>query len=155
MGKDEAHRFVETQQTLLVLQNKIVGRDIIGCIRASFGLAVHRTAFLVDGEIARVSVLHGDAIQIRHIVGIEHVLLLVQLCHILLLKYLAIASQQLLSVLVVLAVLRHLVDEEERQALDATLKQGGLLAEMRLDGLAYLYACLMVGGHIAYHVFYI
>ena len=99
-------------------------------------------------------VLHGNAAKVGHIIGIEHVLLFVQLRHVFLLEYLAIASQELLSVLVIFTVVCHLINEKERQTLDAPLEQGGLLAEMRLDGLAYLYACLVVGGHVTHHIFY-
>ena len=112
MREYEAHWLVKTQQTLLVLQYKVVGRDVIGCIRASLGLAVHRTAFLVNGKVTRVRVLHGNAAKVGHIIGIEHVLLFVQLRHVFLLEYLAIASQELLSVLVIFTVVCHLVDEE-------------------------------------------
>ncbi len=92
---------------------------------------------------------HRDASEILHIRWVVHVLVLVQLGTILLLEYLAIATEQGISFVVILAVLSHLVDEEEREALDATMEEGALLAEVCLDGFPYLDASLVVGGYVA------
>lgn len=79
-----------------------------------------------------------DTTEVCHIVEVVHVLVLVQFRTIFLLEYLAIFSQYGIAILVILAILRHLVDKEELEALDATVEEGTLLAEMRLDGFSYL-----------------
>ena len=47
------------------------------------------------------------------------------------------------------AILRHLVDEEKAQALDAAVEQRLLLLQVAHDRLAYLYALHVVGGGVA------
>lgn len=79
-----------------------------------------------------------DTTEVCHIVEVVHVLVLVLFRTIFLLEYLAIFSQYGIVILVILAILRHLVDKEELEALDATVEEGTLLAEMRLDGFSYL-----------------
>ena len=90
-----------------------------------------------------------DAAEILHILRVVHILIFIQFCLVFLFEDFSIASQQRIAVFIILAILGNLVDEEKREALDATMEERTLFAEVRLDGFPYLDASLVVGSYVA------
>lgn len=114
MREDKPRRFLKTQQALFVFENQIICGDIIREFAATLERTIDRTAsLLIDTEIALMRICSFDAIQIAHICRIEELALLIEHGYIFLLKDLAILAQQLIALLIILAILRHLVNEEE------------------------------------------
>ena len=149
--EDEAHRLVQRQQALLVLQDEVVGLHVVGQARVLAALLDVRVnvalGLLVDGEVAAVGLLGGDAlevldvgrlVQVQHFVEVEVVFLF--------------EDAGVLALIVglrVVTVLGHLVDKVQRQDLHALLEQGLLLVEVGLDRLANLDAAQRGLGHVA------
>ena len=52
MGKDEAYWFIEAEQSLLVLQDKVVSGDVIALIAATLQCTIYCMPFLVYREIS-------------------------------------------------------------------------------------------------------
>ena len=155
VGEDEPCRLVKGQQSFLVLQNQIVGRNIVGEFAATLELAVHAVpGFLVDAEIALMypAYIAAGGFEIFLIRRVKHRNVLVQNSKILLLKHHAVFAEHLVAVFVVLAVLCHLVDEEQGQALDAHIEELFLFFKVGEDGFSDLNAAHILFGHIAHHI---
>ena len=136
--EDEADRLVEGEQALLVLEDQVVGVHVVRLVgslpQARIDEAVR---LLVDGEIAVVGLLHGDRLDVVdeiHGRRVDEKIQVVDCILILLAKHLGILPRQL-ALLVVLAVLGHLVDEEEGEDFDSLGMQLVLLAQVRMDRL--------------------
>ena len=155
VGEDEPGGFPEAQQPLLVLQNQIVGGNIVGELTAPLQGTVDTPAgFLIDAEIAPVDaadVVSGRA-QIVLVFAAVHGQILVENGQILLLEHPAVFAQHLVAVFIVLAVFADHVDKEQGQGLDALLKEGLFLFKVGEDGLTDLDAAHIGFGNIAdYH----
>ena len=86
--------------------------------------------------------------EIRHIIRIKHILGFIQGYHILLFKNLSISAKDLFSIIIILAIICNLIQEEKGQSLDSLVEKQTLFTEMRLYGLSYLYASLMLSCNI-------
>ncbi len=138
MREDEADRFFELEQLLFVAQDQIVGIDVIGFTRLRARIGVDQTlALLVDREVAFVCPRGLDAFQIapvrrfldpKHLVEVSVVFFFKDRC--------VLAGY--FTLVVVLPILGHFVDKEQRQHLDALVVQHLLFLEVRFDGLANL-----------------
>ena len=66
--EDEAHRLVKREQSLLILQDQVIGIHVVRnpCVLAARGDSrIHLTlAFLVDGKIAAVCFIGRNAFQV-------------------------------------------------------------------------------------------
>ena len=152
MGEDEANwrvSWVETQQSFLVLHNQVVSRYVVASCSLLLIAILDALGLGVDGEITFMGLVDRDAAEILHIFRVVHILILQQFCPIFLFKDFSIASQQRIAVFIILAILGNLVDEEKGEALDATMEERTLFAEVRLDGFPYLDASLVVGSYVA------
>ena len=58
VGEDEPGRLFKGQQTFLVFQDQIIGRNVIRHIRATLDRTVDAVTFLVDAEIALMDIMH-------------------------------------------------------------------------------------------------
>ncbi len=150
VGEYEADRLLETEQPLLVLENQVVCRDIVGIGLAPLDLTIDRTPALVDREIAGVGAVRLDGGQIGIIVRVVQIEVLVEQGQVFLLEYLTILAQLLIALGIVEAIVGHLVEEEKRERLDSALEIAALLTEMGADSLAYLDTNLVLLRHIAY-----
>ena len=83
---------------------------------------------------------------------VKHRYVLVQNSKILLLKHHAVFAEHLVTVFIVLAVLCHLVDEEQGQTLDAHIEELFLFLKVGEDGFSDLNAAHILFGHIAHHI---
>lgn len=147
--EDEAHGIVEREQPLLVLQYQVVGGRIVALVAATLELAVDLAALLVDAEVARMRAVHVDGPEVALVGRVEQRQVLIQDVRVLLLEDVAVLGVRLVAVLVVPAVLRHLVDEEQGQALDAPVEELLLLLEVRADCLTDLNASHVRLRHVA------
>ena len=140
VGENHARRLIEREQPLLILQDQIIRRNIVRQIRAASETAVHRASrFLVNAEIARVYLLYRHIIQIFHICRIKNVAVFVHHRAVLLLEDPPVLPEHGISVCIILTVLRHLVDEEQRERLDPTSVEPLLLLKMRDNRLTDLH----------------
>ena len=140
MGEDEANRrvsWVETQQSFLILHNQVVSRYVVASCSLLLIAVLDALGLGVDGEITLMGLVDRDAAEILHIFRVVHILIFVQLCPVFLFEYLSIAAQYFLAVFIILAILGNLVDKEKGEALDATMEERTLFAEVRLDGFPY------------------
>ena len=96
------------------------------------------TALFVDGKVAIVGSGRFDVLQVTLVRRVVKLQYLVQMLVVLFLENAGVLA--LFVVCAIVAVLGHLVDEEQRQYLDALLEQPLLLVEVCLDGLANLQA---------------
>ena len=148
--EDEAHRLIQRQKALLVLQDEVVGLHIVGQARVFAALLDVRVnvalGLLVDGEVAAVGALGGDALEVLDIGRLVQVQHLVEIQVVFLFEDSGVLA--LLVGLRVVAVLGHLVDEVQRQDLHALLEQGLLFVEVGLDRLANLDAAQRCFGHV-------
>ena len=143
MAEDEPRGLFEAQQAFLVLQNQVVCADVVAVLRPAFDLRVDGMAVLVDAEISLVHVTAVRGAQPVEIAGSVVETVLDEIMHaavVLLLEHVRVLAVQRLAVIVVPAVFRHLVDEEQAQALDAPGPQMLLLVQVGEDGLADLHA---------------
>ncbi len=155
--EDEPHRLLERQQPLLVLEDQVVGVDVVGLAgsrRRVFAIfAVDRAAWsscrsrssprgstargwpsrcfgtavgLVEVELARGTSARAAPRTPPRTPGV--------------------VAEGVLALVV--AVLGDLVDEEQRQHLDALREELALLVQVRADDLADLDAPLRVLGHV-------
>ena len=70
--------------------------------------------------------------------GIEQGYVFVENADILLFEHLTVLAEHLITVLIILTVLCDLVNKEERQSLDAHVKELFFLLEVRENGFSYL-----------------
>ena len=147
VGENKPRRFVKTQQTLLVFQYQVVGRNVVCGVFATLHLTVDRVTFLVDGEVAVVHFRGRETPQIVLVVVLEQRQIFIQVTAVFVFEHLPQGAFRLVSVAVVALVIGHLVDKEQRECLDALLEQGTLFLEVRLDGLTNLY---LLDGFLAY-----
>ena len=152
VGEDEPHRLLERKQPLLVLEDQVVGVDVgrtgplprPGLETARIDLPL---GLLVDREVALV---HGLATAIasqvlvvgRSVAASRSSSPRISLNdrYVLLLEDARVVAEGVLAVVV--AVLGDLVDEEQRQDLDALREKLALLVEVRADDFADLDAPL-------------
>ena len=152
VGEDEANwrvSWVETQQSFLIFHNQVVSRYVVASYSLLLIAVLDALGLGVDGEITLMGLVDRDAAEILHIFRVVHILIFVQLCPVFLFEYFSIASQHRIAVFIILAILGNLVDKEKGEALDATMEERTLFAEVRLDGFPYLDASLVVGSYVA------
>ena len=94
----------------------------------------------------------ASGFQIPLIRRVEQRHVVVQDGTILLLEHRTVFAQHLSTVFIVPSVLCHLVDEEQREALDAPVKELFLFLEVGEDRFPDLDAAHVLLGHIAHHV---
>ena len=138
--EDEPHRLVETEQTLLVLHDEVVGVGIVGAVLLFVDLAVDDLlALFVDGEIPGVGRLGGNSAQISLVrLARDHVVdELLDGDAVLLFEDVGIFAVHRRGTFVHL-VIGDLVDEEQRQHLDPALKKFPFPLEVGDDRLADL-----------------
>ena len=140
VGEDESGRLLEAQQPLFVLQDQVVSTHIVRETRLSVDLAIRQTiGLLVDREIALMHLLGCEATQIGGVVLLPQIQFLIDQAGILLLKEPLENAFHLIPLRIVASVFRHLVDKEERQALDPSPVELPLLLEVRQDRLSDLH----------------
>ena len=150
--EDKPCGFVEGKKSLLVLQDKVVCRDIVGDIRSSCCSRVNLMTFLVDGEISLVNLCGGVSLQVLNVRSVKEGDILVHDARVFFLEDLAVKTVDFVSVLVVLSVLRNLVDKEERENLDSTVEEFFFLLKVRTDSFSYLYSSDIPLGNVAVSV---
>ena len=164
VAEDETHRLLEGEQALLVLEDELVAALSVVVVNADavcglgllLPLGLYGVSLLVDGEVAvvhRMRVVLGKVPCVGAVYQVVGGGVRQPLGHnglVLLLEDLAVAHGCVVAGKV--AVLGHLIDEEQRQALDATAKQRFLLLQVALDGLADLDALHVVGGAVVVHL---
>ena len=155
VGEDEPHWFGEREQPFLAFQDQVIGIRVGGLalvVAASGDLAVDLVlGLLVDGEVALVHLPHVVATQVglillgRRVDGefAEH---LVTNRGVLLLEHPRIVAESVLTAVV--AVLGDLVDEEQREHLDALAEQLAFLVQMGTNDLTNLDAPLGLLGDV-------
>ena len=113
--ENEAHRIVEAQQQLLILQNQLIRRDIVALVAAALEAAVYLASLLVDAEVARMRLggIGATLFQVADIGRVKHSDVVVQHGDIFLLEHLAVLRVDLIALLVIPAILCHLVDKEQ------------------------------------------
>ena len=141
VGEDELQQRAEAEQPLLLLHDEVIAPLGVGTaglvLQAAFlvQIGVGPAALLVDGKVA---VVHGGGFlrQIPSIWTGEQALEGRQLgrAPVLFLEDAGVVALHRVAVLVVLAVARHRLDEEQRQHLDALGPQQLLLLQVLLDG---------------------
>ena len=137
VGENHARRLIKRKQPLLILQDQIIRRNFIRRIRAF----VHCTSrLLVNAKIPRVYFLCRYIIQILHIRRVKEITPLIHHRAILLLEDPPVLPEHGIPVRIILAVLRHLIDEKQRKRLDPAREKPLLLLEMRNNRLTDLYA---------------
>ena len=137
--EDESCRLIEGEQAFLVLQDKVVSRNIIGELGATFEGRVDAVSGLfINTEIALVGIGGCNLTQILLIRGVEHRQILVENGGIFFLEDATVFSEDFVAVLVILTVLCNLINEEQRQCFDAHFKEFFLFLKVRLDGLSDL-----------------
>ena len=57
MGEDEPDWLFQTEQSLLVLHNQVIGALVVAVVAATLRLRIHHVAFLVHREITLVDIL--------------------------------------------------------------------------------------------------
>ena len=155
--ENETHRGffrVTIQKQLLVLHDQVIGVNIIGCAFLLVGkLAVGHLALFVNGEVTGMGVMGGNCVQILYVVlvsdfplhGAENVVVFF-------LEHIRIDAVERMSSLVVLLVLCNLVDEEQRQNLDALMEKLTLSLQVRKNRFADLNASELVFADLADHI---
>ena len=155
VGEDEAGRFLEGQQPLLVFQNQFVGRNIVRKLAAFFGGAVDAAArLLVDAEITTMDfgyIIPGG-FQVSLVGRVEQLNVVVGNINVLLLKHFAVFAQDFIAVLVILAIFGDFINEEQREGLDASGKQLFFLLKVGNDGLTNLDTAHILLRHITHHI---
>ena len=160
VAEDEPHGLVEREQPLLVLEDEVVAApgvivvdaDALRRLGLLLALGLDRVALLVDGEVPVVDLVRRVAPQVLQVARVREVVRrgvrepIRNGGGILLLEDLPVADGRAVAGHV--AVLRDLVDEEEREALDAATEERLLLLEVAPDGLAYLHALHVLEGGV-------
>ena len=152
VGENEPCRLLETQQPLLVLQNKVVCGNIVRELAATFKLAVNTAPrFLVNAEIALVNRFRVGAggFQIALIGRVLNGKIIIQHAEVFFLENNAVFAQHFLAVFVIAAVLCHLVNEEQRQRFYAHVEQLFFLFKVGKDSFAYLNSAHILFGNVA------
>ena len=153
VGENHARRLIEREQPLLILQDQIIRRNIVRQIRAAPETAVHRASrLLVNAEIPRVHLLYRHIVQIFHIRRVKNIAVFVHHRAVLLLEDPPVLPKHGISVCIVLTVLRHLVDEEQRERLDPACEKPLLLLKMRDNRLTDLHPPEIRLRYIALHI---
>ena len=155
MGEDEAGRLLEGQQPLLIFQNQVVGRNIVGELAAFLCGAVDAAPRLfVDAEITTMDfgyIIPGG-FQVSLVGRVEQLNVVVGNINILLLKHFAVFTQNFLAVLVILAIFGNLVNEEQGEGLNTSGKQLFFLLKVGNDGLSNLDTAHILLRHITHHI---
>ena len=149
--EDEAHRILKGQQPLLVLQNQVVGGDVVAFITAAFEGAVHLPAFFVDAEISGVGPVSLDALEVLRIRCAAKGQILVQNVGVFPLEDLAVFGVDLLTVGIVPAVLCHFVNEKQREGFDAPAEELLFLLEVGANRLPNLHPAQVRLRHVPGH----
>jgi len=112
VGEDEFQRRIEGQQLLFLLHDQVVGTLGVLAVARGVFTGVRPAAFLVDGEVAVVDFLGGT----RQVDFAEQTLISGQLgrAAIFLFEDARVVALDRVAVGVVLAVLVHRIDEEQR-----------------------------------------
>ena len=103
----------------------------------------------INAEIARVRFMNVNAFQIPGIIGIQQGQIFCQNFFVLFLKYLPVFRVDFRAVFVIFPVVFHLVNEKQRQSLDAAGVEFALLLKVRADGLTNLYPAYVLFADIA------
>ena len=159
VGKDEPNRRalgIAVQKQLFVLHDQVIGILVVGELRLLIvaGNRVHDVALLVDGEIARVGIGSGNRVQIGAVLPIVKERALQGLHHILifLLKHIRKDAVIGLPRGVILLVVRHFVDKEQAQHLDALVEELALPLDMTQDCLTDLQTAQLLLTDLANHI---
>ena len=151
--EDHARRLIEREQPLLIPQDQIIRRDIIRQIRAAPRTAVHRASRLpINAEIPRVYLLYRHIVQILHIRSVKNIAVFIHHRAVLLLEDPPVLPEHGIPVRIILTVLRHLVDVEQRERLDPACKKPLLLLKMRDNRLTDLHTAQIILRHIALYI---
>ena len=155
VGEDEPHRLVEGEQPLLVLEDQVVGVDVRRLARfvaRTSRRRVDRGAWSScrsrSSPRGRLDVVALQVVLVRvgRVVEVELAEAFRRRRVVLLLEDAGVVAERVLAVVV--AVLRDLVDEEQRQHLDALREELALLVEVGADDLADLDAALRLLGDV-------
>ena len=153
MGENHARRLIEREQPLLILQDQIIRRNIVRQIRAAPETTIHcASRLLVNAEIPCVYLLYRHIVQILHIRRVKNIAVFVHHRAVLLLEDPPVLPKHGISVRIVLTVLRHLVDEEQRERLDPACEKPLLLLKMRDNRLTDLHPSEIRLRYIALHI---
>ena len=150
MREDELQWRLKAQQLFLVAHDEVVGVIVSRCAATGVLDHLHRLAtdlFLVDGEVAVVHLVGGHA-QVH--LG-KQALVVGVTCpaFVFFLEHQGVVPLHRVALVVVLAVLRHLVDEEQAQHLHPQRAQPFFLVQVLLDRAADHFALDGTGVHIA------
>ena len=155
VGEDEAGRLLEGQQPLLIFQNQVVGRNIVGELAAFLCGAVDAAPRLfVDAEITTMDfgyIIPGG-FQVSLVGRVEQLNVVVGNINILLLKHFAVFTQNFLAVLVILAIFGDFINKEQGEGLDASGKQLFFLLKVGNDSLSNLDTAHILLRHITHHI---
>ena len=153
MREDEACRFIETQQTLLVAKNEVVVRCFFRHVRTALSFGFDHLPFLVNREITAMNLLRREPTEICIVRFVTQMGRFIR-CNprIFFLEYLLKDTFFGIAVAIVAAILRNLVDKEKGKALDTFLEKLTLLLKVGLDSLADLNALHVQFVRVAYEV---
>ena len=137
--EDKSCWLAKGKQALLVLQDKVISGNIIRELRAALqGRVNAASGLLVNTEIALVGISNFNITQILLIRCVKYCQIFVENSGVFFLENPPVFAELLVAVLIILAVLGHLVNEEQRQGFDAHFKQFFFLLKVRLNGLSDL-----------------
>ena len=157
VGENETHRGffrITIQKQFLVLHDQVIGVNIIGCAFLLVGkLAVGHLALFVNGEVTGMGVMGGNCVQIPYVVlvsdfplhGAENIVVFF-------LKHIGVDAIEGLARLVILLVLGHLVNEEQRQDFDSLMEKLALPFQMGKNRFPNLNAAKLVIADLADHI---
>ncbi len=140
MREDKTNRIAERQEPFLVLENQIICGYIIAFFASAFGRTVNLMSFLVDAEISGMSLMSFNITQILLIWCVKKGKIFIQNLCIFLLKDHSVLRIDLISVLIIFAILCNLINEKKRKHFNAFRKQFFFLFKMRADGLPDLHS---------------
>ena len=147
--EDKTCRLVKGKETLLILQDKVVCRNIIRELRTTFECGVDTaTCLFINAEIALVGISDFDATEILLIRSIKEGQIFVENSVVFFLKDTTILSEQFFAVLAILTILCNLVDEEQRQSFDTHFKELFFFLKVRLNSLSDLDSSHILLDHI-------
>ena len=153
MRKDEPRRFLKRQQKLFVFQDQVVVARLSGLachLAPCRSLGVGHSSLLIDREVAAMGFAYLNPIEVFSVFNVLQRQLAQQRLdrlRIFLFEHPGIFA--LFIGRIVIAILHHLVDEEQRQHLHPTREQHLLPLQMRRNRLADLYPANILFGHIA------
>ena len=148
--EDEACRLFEAEQTFLVLENQVIRGNIIAELTAALELAVNSaSSFLINAEIAAMRGMNIDAIEICHILRVKQSTVSVHDRNVFFLKNMPELAKRLMAIRIVLPVMRHFVNEEQRQRLNALVEQLCFLLKVGDDRFPNLHTAHVAFGDVA------